>query len=63
MSEVKTLVWSCMDAWEASRYCALVNEVEECAMEDGFPHAHTDHRLKLETQWCTQASSALWLEP
>ncbi len=49
MSEVKMLVWSCMDAWEASCYCALVKEVEECVMEDGFPHAHTDHRLKLES--------------
>ena len=39
ISKVKTLVWSCMDAWEASRYCALVKEVDECAMEDGFPHA------------------------
>jgi hypothetical protein len=49
MSEVKTLVWSCMDAWEASRYCALVKEVEECAMEDGFPHAHTNRCLELES--------------
>ena len=36
MSEVKMLVWSRMDAWEAGRYCVLVKEVEECAMEDGF---------------------------
>jgi hypothetical protein len=49
MSEVKTLVWSRMDAWEASRYWALVKEVEECAMEDGFPHAHTDRSLELES--------------
>ncbi len=49
MSEVKTLVWSLMDAWEASCYCALVKEVEECAMEDGFPHAHTNRSLKLES--------------
>ena len=49
MSKVKTLVWSRMDAWEASRYCALVKEVEECAMEDGFPHAHTNHSLELES--------------
>ena len=43
------LVWSRMDAWEAGRYCALVKEVEECAMEDGFPHAHTDRSLELES--------------
>jgi hypothetical protein len=43
------LHWSRMDAWEASRYCALVKEVEECAMEDGFPHAHTDRSLELES--------------
>jgi len=49
MSKVKTLVWSRMDVWEASRYCALVKEVEECAMEDGFPHAHTDRSLELES--------------
>jgi hypothetical protein len=49
MSKVKTLVWSRMDAWEASHYCALVKEVEECAMEDGFPHAHTNHSLELES--------------
>jgi len=49
MSEVKTLVWSRMDAWEAGRYCALVKEVEECAMEDSFSHAHTDHSLELES--------------
>jgi hypothetical protein len=49
MSKVKTLVWSRMDAWEASRYCPLVKEVEECAMEDGFPHAYTDHSLELES--------------
>jgi len=48
MSEVKMLVWSRMDAWEAGRYCALVKEVEECAMKDGFPHAHTNRRLELE---------------
>jgi hypothetical protein len=49
MSEVKTLVWSRMDAWEASRYCVLVKEVEECAMEDGFPHTHSGHSLELES--------------
>jgi hypothetical protein len=49
MSEVKTLVWSSMDAWEASRYCALVKEVEECAMEDGLPCAHPDRSLELES--------------
>ena len=49
MSKVKTLVWSRMDAWEASRYCALVKEVEECAMEDGFPHAHPNRGLELES--------------
>jgi len=43
------LVWSRMDAWEAGCYCALVKEVEECAMEDGFPHAHTNHSLELES--------------
>jgi hypothetical protein len=32
MSKVKMLVWSRMDAWEASCYCKLVKEVEECAM-------------------------------
>jgi len=49
MSEVKTLVGSRMDAWEASCYCALVKEVEECAMEDGFPPAHSDCGLELES--------------
>jgi hypothetical protein len=49
MSEVKTSVWSRMDAWEAGRYCTLVKEVEECAMEDGFPPAHSDHSLELES--------------
>ncbi len=49
MSEVKTLVWSRMDAWEASRYCAFVKKVEECAMEDGFPHAQTDRSRELES--------------
>ncbi len=43
MSEVKTLVWSRMDAWEASRFW------EKCAMEDGFPRAHPDHSLELES--------------
>jgi len=38
-----------MDAWEAVRYCALVKEVEECAMEDGFPPAHSDRSLELES--------------
>ena len=37
----QTLVWSRIDTWEAGRYCALVKEVEECAMEDGFPRAHS----------------------
>ncbi len=49
MSEVKTLVWSRMDVWEAGRYCALVKEVEECAMADGFPHARTNRSLELES--------------
>ncbi len=49
MSKVKTLVWSRMDAWEASCYCALVKEVGECAMEDGFPRAHPDRSLELES--------------
>jgi len=49
MSEVKMLVWSRMDAWEASCYCMLVKEVEECTMEDGFPHAHTDRSLESES--------------
>ena len=49
MSEVKTLVWSHMDAWEASCLCTLVKEVEECAMEDGFPHARPSCSLKLES--------------
>ena len=49
MSKVKILVWSCLDAWEAGRYCALVKEVEECAMEDGIPRAHSDRSLKLES--------------
>jgi len=38
-----------MDAWEAGRYCALVKEVEECAMEDGFPPTHSDRSLELES--------------
>jgi hypothetical protein len=38
MSEVKTLVWSRMDAWEAGRYCALVKEVEECSMHQKQHH-------------------------
>jgi hypothetical protein len=38
-----------MDAWEAIRYCALVKEVEECTMEDGFPRAHPNHSLELES--------------
>ena len=46
MSEVKTLVWSRMNAWEAGCYCALVKEVEDCAMEDGFPHAQSDRSLE-----------------
>ena len=49
MSEVKSLVWSRLDAWEAGRYCALVKEVEECAMEDGFPCTHPNRSLKLES--------------
>ena len=49
MREVKMLVWSRMDAWEASRYCALVKEVEECATEDGFPSACTNRSLELES--------------
>ncbi len=49
MSKVKTLVWSRMDAWEASHFCALVKKVEECAIEDGFPHAHPDRSLELES--------------
>jgi hypothetical protein len=42
-------VRSCMDKWEASRYCVLVKEVEECAMEDCFPHAHPNRSLELES--------------
>jgi hypothetical protein len=63
MSEVKTLVWSHMDAWEASCFCALVKEAEECAMEDGFPlpipTAVSSWNLwgRDSTQWCTPASS------
>ena len=38
-----------MDAWEASCYCTLVKEVEEFAMEDGFPHARTGRSLELES--------------
>ncbi len=49
MSEVKTLVWSHKDAWEASCFCELVKEVEKCAMEDGFPCAHPNRSLKLES--------------
>ncbi len=49
MSKVKTLVWSRMDAWEASHFCALVKEVEECAMEDGFPCARPDCSVELES--------------
>jgi hypothetical protein len=49
MSKVKMLVWSRMDAWEASRFCSWVKEVEECAMEDGFPHAHPNRSLELES--------------
>ncbi len=49
MSKVKMLVWSRMDVWEASCFCALVKEVEECAMEDGFPRAHPNRSLKLES--------------
>ncbi len=48
MSKVKTLVWFHMDVWEASHYCALVKEVEECAMEDGFPRTHPNCSLELE---------------
>jgi hypothetical protein len=48
MSKVKTLVWSRMDACKASRFCTLVKEVEECAMEDGFPCAHPNCSLELE---------------
>ena len=43
------LVWSRMDAWEASCYCALVKEVEGCAMEDGFLHTHINCSLELES--------------
>jgi hypothetical protein len=49
MSKVKMLVWSCMDAWEASCFCALVKKVEKYAIEDGFPHAHPNRSLKLES--------------
>jgi hypothetical protein len=38
-----------MNAWEASCYCVLVKEVEECAMEDGFPQSHPDRGLELES--------------
>jgi hypothetical protein len=51
MIKVKMLVWSHMDAWEAICFCALVKEVEECAMEDGFPRAHPDRSLELESVW------------
>jgi hypothetical protein len=71
MSKVKTLVWSHMDVWEASCYCALVKEVEDCAMKDGFPRAHPNCSLGLEleslgqnsTRWCTLASSVMPLGP
>jgi hypothetical protein len=49
MSKVKTLVWSHMDAWEASCFGALVKEVEECTMEDSFPCAHPNRSLELES--------------
>ncbi len=39
-----------MDEWEASHFCTLVKEVEECAMEeDGFPCAHPNRSLELES--------------
>ena len=39
-SETKPLLWARMDAWEAGRFVALVKDVEECGMEDGWGLSH-----------------------
>ena len=39
-SETKPLLWARMDAWEAGRFVAMVKDVEECGMEDGWGLSH-----------------------
>ena len=39
-SETKLLIWSRLDTWEAGRFLALVKDVKECAMEDGWGLGH-----------------------
>ena len=46
--ETKPLIWARMDAWEAGRLVALVKDVEEGAMEDGWGLAH-DSEFDLES--------------
>jgi hypothetical protein len=49
MSEVKSLVWFRIDAWETSCYYVLVKKVEECAMEDGFSRANPNRGIELKS--------------
>ena len=39
-AETKILLWMRMDVWEAGRFWALVKDVEECGMEDGWGLSH-----------------------
>ena len=39
-AEGKSLLWARMDAWEARKFVALVKDVEECGMEDGWGLSH-----------------------
>ena len=40
-----------MDAWDAGKFVALVKDVEECGMEDGWGLSHnSDFDLKLASR-------------
>jgi hypothetical protein len=59
LSLYSSLVWSCLDAWEADHYCAL-KEVEECSTEDGFARAHPDCGIEFLSRGCKWQSLMSW---
>ena len=50
-AETKPLLWQTMDAWDARKFVALVKDVEECGMEDGWGLSHnSDFDLELASR-------------
>ena len=36
MTHIKPLIWKRLECWKAGYYCALVKEVDDAALEDGW---------------------------